>query len=379
MITLLDGELLCSLGNKQQRLSLLKKNSPIMGHLSVCIAGEEQRFPCFRMDQKSLCNHPDLAHHYLEQTVDTLFDRHPLTADQRQATGIFLGSSSLDYELAWNVEQATIVGHSNNTPCRRVGGGACVEHLMQRYHLQGPALTYNTACTSSANALLQAGTMLAARIIDFALVIGVEFVSSMALEGFVVLQLLSPDDIRPFAIDRNGLVLGEAVSAILLSRDDIYSSPWHFLGGASACDTTSVTGTDPSGAGMARVMAAALNNTGTHPQAITAIKAHGTGGELLDLAELRAMTSVFDALPPYCSFKPYIGHTLGACGTTELLLLMECIDQEFMPATLNCRQVMDGFSQGPIQKNMTMSHGTFMLNYCGFGGNNTSFFIRKTT
>ena len=90
------------------------------------------------------------------------------------------------------------------------------------------------------------------------------------------------------------------------------------------------------------------------------------------------MEQVFTVLPPYLSLKPYIGHTLGGCGVAELLLVMECVDAGFIPASLNFETLDSEFSQAPIGNVMSATSGHFMLNYFGFGGNNTSFIIEKT-
>jgi len=81
-------------------------------------------------------------------------------------------------------------------------------------------------------------------------------------------------------------------------------------------------------------------------------------------------------VPPYLSLKPYIGHTLGGCGTAELLLMMQCVDGGFLPASLQCDTPEDP-ELAPIAEAMPVASGTFLMNYFGFGGNNTSFVIRK--
>jgi 3-oxoacyl-[acyl-carrier-protein] synthase-1 len=259
----------------------------------------------------------------------------------------------------------------------RVGGGGYVDSLMHRFGFEGPSLTYNTACTSSANALMDAAAMLDGGIVDYALVLGVELYSPTTLEGFVMMQLASPDAIRPFDAQRNGIVLGEAVSAVLLSRDDIAPSSWRYLGGNSNCETHSVTGANPDGSGIAEVMRHALRDAGTEPEEVTLVKAHGTASDLNDQAEMRGMEQVFENLPPYLSFKPYIGHTLGGCGAAELLLMMESVDAGFVPASANFETLDEDFTQAPIQERLTVDSGRFMMNYFGFGGNNTSFIIEK--
>ncbi|MBU1641811.1 3-oxoacyl-ACP synthase, partial [bacterium] len=108
-----------------------------------------------------------------------------------------------------------------------------------------------------------------------------------------------------------------------------------------------------------------------------AVKAHGTASALNDRAEINAMKQVFDSPPPFFSLKPYIGHTLGSCGASEMLLLMECVDNGFIPASPNFSTPDETLQWSPITEKRACDSGLFMLNYFGFGGNNTSIVIEK--
>ena len=375
MITLLGGELLCSLGRESEIVTALSTGKVDCGFKNVPTIDGCPAYPYFSIDETPRSVHPSIADHYLQQTADALLRKLQLKPGELANAGVFLGSSSIDYSSAYAVEQ-DVVGDTI-TAHGRVGGGSCVHNLMQRFGLTGPSLTYHTACTSSANALMDAASMLENNSIDYALVLGLELFLPATLEGFVLMQLLSQEPVCPFDRNRDGMVLGEAVSAVLLSREDIAPSPWHYLGGAGNCEIYSITGTDPSGCGIAQIMQDALDDTGTRQEDITAIKAHGTGSEQMDLAEMRGMEQVFSA-PPYFSFKPYIGHTLGGCGTAELALLMLSVDNGFIPAALNFHALDSRCLMPPLQDVLPVNHGRFMLNYFGFGGNNTSFILEKS-
>ncbi len=377
MITIVGGELLCALGDGPERLAALRRGKPNIGTVTVDVGQVEVTYPYYRIDETSRLSDPAIVDNYLDRVVNSLLRKLKLQASDLDNVGVFLGSSSIDYSLAWPIEESVAEDFVLRCDRKRVGGGNYLESLSQRFAFSGPSLTFNTACTSSANALLAAVSMLEGEIIDFALVLGLELYSPTTLEGFAMMQLLSPEAIRPFAQNRNGIVLGEAVSAVLLSRDDIMPSAWCYLGGRSSCETFSVIGAHPSGAGIAQVIQAALADAVIGPETITAIKTHGTASDLNDQAEMRGMEQVFAALPPYLSLKPYIGHTLGGCGVAELLLLMESVDAGFIPASINCETLDCEFSSSPVTQSLFLTSGHFMLNYFGFGGNNTSFVIEK--
>ena len=378
MITILGGEMLCALGPESQRLEALRAGRSRSGSVKVNVGGSEVEYPYHRIDNSPRISDHKIVDRYLQQVVGGLLQNHPAVADADPSRiGLFLGSSSIDYSLAWPIEEAVDDSFTGRCRRQRVGGGNYLEVLQQNFGFSGPALTYNTACTSSANALLGAASLLAGKIIDYAIVFGLELYSPTTLEGFALLQLLADSEARPFALDRNGIVLGEAVSACLLSRDDVAPADWRLQGGKSGCDTTSVTGADVSGSGFAKVMHGVLSECGVKPEDISLIKAHGTASDLNDRAEMQAMAQVFPTIPPYLSLKPYIGHTLGGCGVAELLLLFESVDAGFVPASLSFSPLDCEFAQPPILKNMALVSGIFMLNYFGFGGNNTSLIIEK--
>jgi 3-oxoacyl-[acyl-carrier-protein] synthase-1 len=91
------------------------------------------------------------------------------------------------------------------------------------------------------------------------------------------------------------------------------------------------------------------------------------------------MLRVFQELPPVAALKPYIGHTLGGCGLNELLLFRAAAESGFLIATpgIACAGE-DGASDLGVKLNQTerdLPRGHYMLNYFGFGGNNTSLIL----
>lgn len=379
MVTIAGGELFSALGEQLQPVKTLDK--PVIGSRNVKTFGEEITVPYYLLDDKPRTSDKEMVAAYLDRVVTALIDRLGINKTSLLSNmGLFLGSSSIDYSLAWPIEQDMDPSFEMDLKSERVGGGYYADALMRRFGWEGPSLTYNTACTSSANAVMDAAAMIEGGLIDHALVIGLELYSPTTLEGFVMMQLYSSDAIRPFDQARNGIVLGEAISAVLLCRDDsqiALSSSWRYLGGKSNCETYSVTGANPTGEGIAQVMRDALQNARTPAETITVIKAHGTASALNDEAEMRGMEQVFDTIPPYLSLKPYIGHTLGGCGTAEMILMMRCIDAGFIPASANFETIDRSFSTEPITKPISLDSGRIILNYFGFGGNNTSFIIEK--
>jgi 3-oxoacyl-(acyl-carrier-protein) synthase len=256
----------------------------------------------------------------------------------------------------------------------RSGYGMLAEVLARRHGFRGFRLTFNTACSSSANAALYAARMIARGELDHALVLGTESFNRMSLLGFASLMLVSESAARAFDASRDGLILGEGVGAIVLGRARPGQAAW-LCGGANLCDTSSATNSRPEA--IARVMKAALTDAGVAPGAVSAIKAHGTSTPSNDQAEGEGMKQLFgERLPPFTSLKGHMGHTLGACGALETAGLLATLREGFLPATAGFEETDPDLGIAPERGNRPAGAGTYLLNYFGFGGNNTSLVVR---
>jgi 3-oxoacyl-[acyl-carrier-protein] synthase-1 len=239
----------------------------------------------------------------------------------------------------------------------------------------GVSYTYNTACTSSANALLSACRALQAGLHRHALVLGAELANVTTLSGFSGLQLLS-DRVRAFEAGREGLVLGEGIGAVLLSVDGPPEA-LRLHDGASNCDTFSITTADPEGTSVAAVLHQALARVRLKPEAIQGIKAHGTGTPSGDLAEAAGLRRVFAEPPPFSVLKPYIGHTLGACGVIELVLYAGALAQGRLPSRSSPVIADPELGIQALDVSRAAAPGHYLLNQFGFGGNNAVLVLEK--
>ena len=370
--------MLSALGTKKERLEHLSNATyQCTKKEMTTVLGDKLTFNYYSIDDRERNITIELPLDYLDEVVQKAIDKLQLTPADLNRCGLFLGSASIDLSLSLPLGENYDTSDEKVMACERVGNGYYADYLTKKFGLSDFSLTYNTACTSSANAVVDAASMLEGGVIDYALVIGFELFSPISFEGFIAMQLLSPEVLAPFDKNRSGIVLGEAVSALFMSRDDVRASHWIYRGGSSRCETHSVTGANSDGTGIASVIEAALDEANILAGDIQALKAHGTSSALNDLAEINAMKQVFTSAPNFFSLKPYIGHTLGSCGSSELLLLLECVDDGFIPKTPGFSTVDTDLSWSPTTKKIRVDNGHFMLNYFGFGGNNTSLIIEK--
>jgi len=295
-----------------------------------------------------------------------------LNAETRARTGIFLGSSSFEIgpsEKSYR-EDLDKLGSEHAMPMQLISYGNLTRKIRRKYSLNGVDYVYGTACSASANAVLCAHRMLVANQIDAALIIGIETCNLTSLAGFHSMQLISEDKVRPFDRNRSGMILGEACAATVLTRSN--TGTLSLLGGASRCDTASVTGAAADGRGISLVIEDAMTGCGLVPAEISFIKAHGTASVSNDQAEAAALATQFSVMPDVFSLKSNLGHTLGACGVLELICLDELVRRRVLPPTSGFEELDPQLGIHPTREITTLSDGgVCLMNHFGFGGNNT--------
>ncbi len=289
---------------------------------------------------------------------------------------IFFGSTSMDvpvFESRQGETAETVANLFRRSSC---GYGKVADAIGERFGIGGNCYSFATACTSSANAFLYAATMIEAQQIERALVVGYDLFNNLGHYGFEALKSIAASDYRPFDRTRDGMIMGEACGAVVLEGRHRNRGDFMHLGGANLCDTYGVSSHDEEGLAVAETMRRALRQADIRPADICAVKAHATGTENNDKTECAAMRSTFGPhVPPTTCVKPFIGHTVGACGVCELILFTESVRRGFIPATPGFREADEALNLTPLTEDLEAGEGIFMLNYFGFGGNCTTLIL----
>lgn len=283
---------------------------------------------------------------------------------------LIVASTSLDIaDLEARARAGQAFHHEHSTPLDLLA-----EQLRQRWGF-ADAFTLNTACTSAANGLLYGARLLATGSCRRVLVLAFETPSALAMQGFGALDLTSPSGrYRPFHPQRDGLILGEAYAAALLSLEPGDDPLACLLGGFSACDTSNLTTTREDGSHIDWVMQRALHSAGRQAGEIALVKLHGTATSANDHAESNGMRRLFgENLPALCVLKPWLGHTLGACGLSEILLLAQALRLGPLPASDYAAEAMLPLPSQPLN---VAPHALLLANFFGFGGNNASLVLQ---
>jgi len=247
------------------------------------------------------------------------------------------------------------------------------------FKLEGPAVVVSTACSSSAKVFAAAARMIAAGLVDAAVVGGVDSLCLTTLYGFNSLELLSPSPCRPFDAGRNGISVGEAAAFILLERpagsldaDDVL-----LLGAGESSDAHHKSSPHPEGLGARKAMRAALSAAGLQCDDIDYINLHGTATPGIDAAEGRAVAALFGDRVPCSSTKGATGHTLGAAGGLEAIISALVLQQSFLPGGINTRHVDPGIPVQYLTGNREGAPRRVLSNAFGFGGTNCSLILGK--
>lgn len=224
------------------------------------------------------------------------------------------------------------------------GGATRLGPFLQRVRRaaghRGHAELVSAACASGAVALARADRLLQAGFGRRALVLGCDRLDRFLVAGFRCLGAMGTTACRPYDDDRDGLSLGEAAAAVLLTMDDAQGV--RLAGTGLSGDAFTIVRPSDDGSGLALAITRSLADAGTRalprtqaPLPIDGICGHGTATVANDAMEAAAFRSAFgDVVPPVFGLKGATGHTLGACGVLEAVACVLAIRGGYLPATV---------------------------------------------
>lgn len=266
-------------------------------------------------------------------------------------------------------------------------------NLSIQYGLTGPNYAVATACASATNAMGDALRSIRLGETDLVITGGSEAaITPVALAAFQNMKALSTRNedpelaSRPFDADRDGFVLAEGAGVLIFEELEhakshgakIYAE---VLGYGTTSDASHITAPDPEGTGAAAAMRAAIADAGIEASEIDYINAHGTSTPLGDKAETLAIKAVFGDHAKQLkvsSTKGALGHSLGASGGIEAIILCKTIEKSTIAPTINLDNPdpecdLD-YTPNEAQ---TLDVQVAMSNSFGFGGHNACVVLGK--
>ncbi|MEU1408218.1 beta-ketoacyl synthase N-terminal-like domain-containing protein [Streptomyces sp. NPDC005728] len=271
--------------------------------------------------------------------------------EDRPVTGVFVGAGNNGYAEAvraridelpfldeWRLRQATAPDFVST-------------RLAYHLDLTGPALTVQTACSTSLVAVHLAVQALLNGECDLALAGGATVVPHLPRMRYTPGGIVSADGhCRAFDADSDGTVGASAVGVVVLRPlADALADGDHvhavIRGSAVNNDGRHKAGfTAPSVVGQAEVIRLAHEVAGVDPEQVGYVEAHGTGTALGDPIEVAALTRAFGSGSGRngpCllgSVKTNIGHADSAAGVAGFIKAVLSVEHGIVPATLHYRR-----------------------------------------
>lgn len=308
----------------------------------------------------------------------------PITQDGRM--GISYGSCSGSIDALRDFASMLFDGASgslNATTYLRMMSHTAAVNIGIRFGIKGRVIPTTSACTSGSQGVGYAYEAIKFGKQKLMVAGGAEELSATQAAVFDTLFATSTlNDAptttpAPFDAGRDGLVLGEGATTLILEEREhalargarIHAE---VLGYGANSDGDHAT--HPNTVTMEVVMRQALEDAGLAPEAIGYVNAHGTATEQGDIAESQATHRVFGAAMPVSSLKGHFGHTLGACGALESWLCIEMMRAGWFAPTLNLKNVDPrcGALDYLAAQGRALQCGAVMNNNFAFGGINTS-------
>ena len=260
--------------------------------------------------------------------------------------------------------------------------------------LLGYTNTVTTACAAATQAIGDAAEVIRRGDADVMLAGGTEAgISELGLAGFCAMRALTTsyndrpgESSRPFDRDRDGFAPSEGAALLVLeelghARARGAQPLAELIGYGVTADARFLVAPPEDGGGAARAIRRALDHAGVDPVEIDYISAHATATEVGDIAETRAIRSVFgkdaDRIP-VSAFKSQVGHLLGAAGGVETIAAIQTLRTSQIAPTINLEHPDPECDLDYVPlKPRSADVRTVAKNSFGFGGQNAVLILRR--
>lgn len=286
-------------------------------------------------------------------------------------TGIILSTTKGNIDLLANDNKISI-------DLERVLLWKLGDVIQEFFNNPNKVVVISNACISGVLALNTATMYIDAGMFDDVVVTGGDLVTRFVISGFMSFLALSPIACKPFDINRDGLSLGEAAGTVILSKDNISNQPSLIVkGSASANDANHISGPSRNGEGSFIAIKKAMIQADLQPDQIDHISAHGTATTYNDEMESISIDRHNLLKTPVNSIKSYLGHTLGAAGIVETVILLEEMRQNILLKSAGFEELGVSRPINIINKLTNYEVNNSLKLASGFGGCNAALVISK--
>lgn len=249
-------------------------------------------------------------------------------------------------------------------------------HVSKIFNIQGYSLVINNACSSGLYAIEAASQSIRSGLSGAMIIAASDFPQIFKQMWLRNMGLYAKDGkIKPFAKNRDGFVLGEGATAIIVESYEsaqkrkarIYAE---YLGGHFLLEAWKVSLPAVNERFYQETMINALEKCHLKTGNIDLIGAHGLGTQVGDRYESNAISEVFgERTPPVVAFKPYVGHSLGCSALIETTLLIMSMYNKIVPPIINCGNIDERLYINIVRERMNLSDKCLALKIShSFGG-----------
>jgi 3-oxoacyl-[acyl-carrier-protein] synthase II len=307
----------------------------------------------------------------------------------RSRVGVLMGTTMGEIQALERMGKIRVMRGEHNLALKLLQKYAAVNFpasVAKAFGIKGQTTIINNACAAGNCAITYSYELIKAEKLDLVLAGAADPFSMLAFTGFNRLGAVSPDAVRPFDKDANGMMVSEGAGMIVMEplsgalrrKARIYAE---IVGYGITCDANHITAPHPDG--VVRAMKLALERAEVIPSAIDCVIAHGTGTQLNDKAEIAALAEVFGDQTgeiPVTSIKSMIGHTMGSASAIEAITNALIVSNDIIPPTINFEKSHPEMNSkirivGNRRLKRRINYG--MNNALAFGGINSSIIMKK--
>ena len=265
-------------------------------------------------------------------------------------------------------------------------------HVAITYGAQGPSLPVMTACATSTHAIGEAFHAIKAGYADAIVAGGSEAtICPLAIGGFTNCMALSTQTdpllaSLPFDKRRGGFVMGEGAGVVVLESEEHAKARGarilaEVCGYGNTCDAYHVTAPHPEAIAATRAVRLAMEEADYSPDDTVYINAHGTGTQLNDVSETKAIKGALGEAARRAmisSTKSMTGHMLGAAGAVECIACVMALQSGVLPPTIGLNEPDPecDLDYIPLKKREAQCSLALSISL-GFGGHNGCLALRR--
>lgn len=259
-------------------------------------------------------------------------------------TSVVVGTTMGEANLLGQLEHSWIHAGEDSVQAAklaRYGTTHLPIHIARAFGARGLVHALPAACAAGNYAFAFGSDLIRSGRADVVVCGASEVLEKLQYAGFVRLGAMSPDHVRPFDLNRKGLLVGEGSAILVLESEASVvrrgGNPLAEVGGAGiACDAFHITRPHPEGEGSMHAMREAIRRSGLDAGAVDLVNAHGTATPANDQVEAKVLNELFGGKRvPVTSMKSMIGHCMGAASALEAASCLGSIMDGIFPPTIN--------------------------------------------